>query len=234
MDLINLINDYEIKNNRKLIILYNHQINNKIFAYLLDYLYKNKDIVENTHFDIILDTYGGYIESCIKIIKLLQQIKLSIYIPEKALSAGTVIALSCSNIHMNKFSRMGKIDPVTGRDSRENTRYLSKILKYSKNIIDENLLKSLISLKMDKRAVTELLNNQIKQLYDKQTFRNIELTLFNEKTPHYIPYYKNELLNMGINIKKIPDEINAIYDICKNKFQEEEHIITNLNPISKL
>lgn len=62
--------------------------------------------------DVILQTPGGHIDPAFQITKLLRQAteNLSIYIPLYAKSAGTLIALSASEIVMGDLSELGPLD----------------------------------------------------------------------------------------------------------------------------
>ena len=67
--------------------------------------------------DIILHTPGGNIaatESIVKYLKSLFGNDIRAFIPQMAMSAGTMIALSCKEIVMGKQSNIGPIDPQFG------------------------------------------------------------------------------------------------------------------------
>ena len=68
---------------------------------------------------VILDTPGGFVETAERISETLRNFYKTVdfLIPDKAMSAGTVLALSGDAIWMDYFSRLGPIDPqVGGRD----------------------------------------------------------------------------------------------------------------------
>jgi ClpP class serine protease len=67
--------------------------------------------------DIILHTPGGQIaatESIVHYLKSLFGNDIRAFIPQLAMSAGTMIALSCKEIVMGKESNIGPIDPQFG------------------------------------------------------------------------------------------------------------------------
>ena len=62
---------------------------------------------------VILDTSGGLVEEVRNIVQILRHHYSSVHflIPVRAMSAGTVLALSGDKIYMDYFSRLGPIDP---------------------------------------------------------------------------------------------------------------------------
>lgn len=72
--------------------------------------------------DLILHTPGGRIDAAESLIKYLKAIfgkDTRAFIPQMAMSAGTMIALSCKEIVMGKESNIGPIDPQFGGVSCE-------------------------------------------------------------------------------------------------------------------
>ena len=70
---------------------------------------------------VILDTYGGVIEVVERIVNTIRKYynEMDVIIPDHAMSAGTIFALSADNIYMNYFSYLGPIDPqVVQSDGR--------------------------------------------------------------------------------------------------------------------
>ena len=69
---------------------------------------------------VILDTPGGFVETAEHIAKTLRHFHKTVdfLIPNEAMSAGTVLALSGDAIWMDYFSRLGPIDPQVERDGR--------------------------------------------------------------------------------------------------------------------
>lgn len=64
--------------------------------------------------DLIIHTPGGSIASIQSIVDYLQQIfkkDMRVFIPQLAMSAGTMLACSCKEIWMGKHSNLGPIDP---------------------------------------------------------------------------------------------------------------------------
>ena len=69
---------------------------------------------------VILDTPGGFVETAERISDTLRHFHKTVdfLIPNEAMSAGTVLALSGDAIWMDYFSRLGPIDPQVERDGR--------------------------------------------------------------------------------------------------------------------
>ena len=69
---------------------------------------------------IILDTPGGFVETAERIANTLRHFHETVdfLVPNEAMSAGTVLALSGDAIWMDYFSRLGPIDPQVERGGR--------------------------------------------------------------------------------------------------------------------
>ena len=64
--------------------------------------------------DIILHTPGGIISSTERLVELLRTVfghNIRAFIPQIAMSGGTLIAFACKEIYMTKFASIGPIDP---------------------------------------------------------------------------------------------------------------------------
>jgi hypothetical protein len=69
---------------------------------------------------IVLTTPGGYIEVVKRMVETLRRhyLHVSFVIPNYAYSAGTVLAMSGDEIHMDYYSRLGPIDPQVQKDGQ--------------------------------------------------------------------------------------------------------------------
>jgi len=69
---------------------------------------------------IILETPGGIVEVVERIVSVIRNFyeEVIVIVPNQAMSAGTVLALSADRIMMNYFSRLGPIDPQIVKDDR--------------------------------------------------------------------------------------------------------------------
>lgn len=75
------------------------------------------DLDKSKGLDIILHTPGGKIAATESIVKYLRSLfgnDIRAFVPQIAMSAGTMIALSCKEIVMGKQSNIGPIDPQIG------------------------------------------------------------------------------------------------------------------------
>lgn len=91
------------------------------------------------HLAVMLETNGGYLETVERLVSVMRTHyrKVSFIVPNYAYSAGTVLALSGDNIHMDYYSVLGPIDPQY-RDTDGNqwpgSGYLAKYKELVKTI----------------------------------------------------------------------------------------------------
>lgn len=86
---------------------------------------------------VVLQTTGGYIETAERIANTLRKHyqHISFIIPDIAMSAGTVLAMSGNEIWMNYFSTLGPIDPQVERpDGRTLVPALGYLAKYEEMV----------------------------------------------------------------------------------------------------
>src|SRR6266496_4239120 len=78
--------------------------------------------------NVILDSTGGPLDSAFRIILYLSRYAeyLKVYVPRKAKSASTLIAVGASKIFMSPFSELGPLDTQI-RDPRNPTDYISAL-----------------------------------------------------------------------------------------------------------
>ena len=69
---------------------------------------------------IVLQTLGGIVEVVERMVDILRHhyTEVHFYVPDVAMSAGTVLAMSGDSIHMNYFSRLGPVDPQIEKDGK--------------------------------------------------------------------------------------------------------------------
>jgi len=84
---------------------------------------------------VILDTPGGVVEVVERIVRVLRQyyLEVTFIIPDRAMSAGTVLAMSGDEIMMDYHSCLGPIDPQLFRDDHL-VPALSYLAQYEKLI----------------------------------------------------------------------------------------------------
>ena len=69
---------------------------------------------------IVLETPGGVVEIVERMVEVIRNIyqEVIVIVPDTAMSAGTVFALSADSIMMDSFSRLGPIDPQIIKDDK--------------------------------------------------------------------------------------------------------------------
>ncbi len=62
--------------------------------------------------DVVLDTYGGSLDSAFKIVLFLSRFaeNIRVFVPRRAKSAGTLIAIGAHELHMSPFAELGPLD----------------------------------------------------------------------------------------------------------------------------
>jgi hypothetical protein len=129
----------------------------------------------------ILQTNGGYIESAERIADTLRQhySHVAFVIPDMAMSAGTVLAMSGNEIWMNYFSMLGPIDPQIERvrpDGRKGwVPALGYLLKYEE-LIDKSRKGTLTSAE----AAFLIQNFDAAELYSFEQAKNLSIALLKE------------------------------------------------------
>jgi ClpP class serine protease len=74
----------------------------------------------NKRIAIVLDTPGGSAEVVERMVDTIRSFydEVAFIIPDRAMSAGTIFAMSGDSIYMDYFSRLGPIDPQVFKDDR--------------------------------------------------------------------------------------------------------------------
>ena len=69
---------------------------------------------------VILDTQGGVVEVVERMVTALRHVygDVTVIVPDRAMSAGTILALSADRIMMDHLSSLGPIDPQIERDGK--------------------------------------------------------------------------------------------------------------------
>lgn len=92
---------------------------------------------------VVLQTYGGVVEVVERIVDVIRKFyqEVTVIVPDLAMSAGTVLALSADKIMMDYFSRLGPIDPQIVKDDRlvPALSYLNQYEKLNKKAMEGNL-----------------------------------------------------------------------------------------------
>lgn len=92
---------------------------------------------------VILDTPGGIVEVVERIVTILRSAfnEVSVIVPDRAMSAGTILALSADRIMMDYFSCLGPIDPQIEKDGKlvPALSYLNQFERLNQKASDGNL-----------------------------------------------------------------------------------------------
>lgn len=188
--------------------------------------------------DLILHTPGGNIASTESIVNYLRQIfgnDIRAFIPQTAMSAGTMIALSCKEIVMGKQSNIGPIDPQYGGIScsgviEEFDRAMEEV---QENPIKAQVWNAIISkyhptflgdcdkaIKWSKEIVKDWLQtNMLSDDDEKETkVENIveKLGSHEDTYSHSRHIHADECKKMGIKVVMLEDFDKKKIDSCKD------------------
>lgn len=188
--------------------------------------------------DLILHTPGGNIaatESIVEYIKSIFGNDVRVFIPQIAMSAGTMISLSCKEIVMGKQSNLGPIDPQFGGVSAagiiEEFKKASKEIKKDPSKIP--LWQVIIGkyhptflgdcekvIKWSKEMVTKwLASNMFKNDSQpkKKANKIVKILSSHKKTLNHSKHINiNEAIQYGLKIVKMEDFPNKQIEDCKN------------------
>ena len=105
-----LIRQYEEATKARLIVVIDFIVPSSI-TYLEELLFDVSDPVGNLH--LMLDTPGGYGEIAVRMARSMQARcnKLTVIVPDRAKSAGTLLAMGAHSILMGPTSDLGPVDP---------------------------------------------------------------------------------------------------------------------------
>jgi len=129
---------------------------------------------------IVLETPGGIVEIVERMVGVIRNFyqEVMVIVPNQAMSAGTVFALSADKIMMDYFSRLGPIDPQIFKDGKlvPALSYLKQYEKLNKKAQDGNLTTT-------EYAMLEQLD--IGELYQFEQARELSMELLIEWLSQY-------------------------------------------------
>ena len=130
---------------------------------------------------VLLTTSGGYIETVARIVDTLRHHYdyVEFVIPDRAFSAGTVLALSGNAIHMDYYSRLGPIDPQVQSATGEQVPALGYLARY------EELLDKARRGQISQAEVALLLDFDQAELYKFDQARELTITLLKDWLVNY-------------------------------------------------
>jgi ClpP class serine protease len=160
----------------------------------------------------ILDTFGGYEFAVSRIINSIQNYpgKIYAYVPRYSMSAGSLIALACDKIYMNKTASLGSVDPQMGILFwvHSSKAWREIINKKGSKADDQSIAMGLYAEQYTKLIRSYL--DKIKGLNDKPGFKDF---ITNGDIPHSQQLGYKELEKWGIKVKDImPWEINHLIE----------------------
>ena len=129
---------------------------------------------------VILDTPGGVVEVVERIVRVLRQhyTEVKFIIPDRAMSAGTVLAMSGDDILMDYHSCLGPIDPQLIRDDRL-VPALSYLTQY------ENLIKKSRTEELSTAELILLQKLDLAELHQFELARDLSIDLLERWLTNY-------------------------------------------------
>lgn len=234
-----LIKNIEDMHKSKLIYIKDYST--KFIDKILMYIYNNYIISINDNYSlrrilqknsnkniiIIIRSTGGYIYSSDSMLNLLDIHKYTkhAYIPSYAMSAATLLALSCDKIYMNKYAAIGPTDPqISVYNEMISFRTVSKIIQTkSADAIKDKLLIAYHENKIlyddNIKMVKKFLNKHKKKNLNEDNINEIINMFSLGDLPHHSEISFNTL-NKFININNsIPENILKVYTSLNYIFQ---------------
>lgn len=147
---------------------------------------------------VLLTTSGGYIETVARFVETLRHHYdyVEFVIPNRAFSAGTVLALSGNAIYMDYYSRLGPIDPQVQSGTGEQVPALGYLSRY------ESLLEKANQGLISKAEMALILNFDQAELYKFDQSRELSIALLKEWLVNYKFRDWKKTENRGVTVTK--------------------------------
>jgi ClpP class serine protease len=185
------------------------------------------DIKPNEDIDIVIDTNGGSFcaAQMISEIILNHEGTTNAIVLDKALSAGTIIALSCSNLYMHKNAHLSPVD-VQGFGFFQTAQFSSVktiIENKSADKVEDNTFIMADQANKVRALLNEMFEKIVKPKYDDNISAKIKSELFDgEKYIHSTAFSVKKLKTIGIKVLDITDSMitrSKLYDkqICDGR-----------------
>lgn len=162
---------------------------------------------------VILDTPGGSAEVVERMVDTIRSFydDVAFVIPDKAMSAGTIFAMSGDSIHMDYFSRLGPIDPQIWKEDRF-VPALSYLIQY------ERLLEKDRKGELTNAEFALLSKFDLAELHQFEQARALSITLLKKWLANY--KFKNwtetqtnhTLVTSVMRVKRAEDIATALSD----------------------
>lgn len=189
-------------------------INDKDINAFMDTIHK---LDKSKGLDLILHTPGGDIAATEQIINYLHSIfnnDIRAIIPQMAMSAGSLISVSCKEIIMGKQSCLGPFDPQMGgvacqsvikefEDAKEDIRNNPQSLGLWQVIVSKYHPTFLLACKQAVLLTNELTNKVLKRNIANKNVRGRIKKLFNDNSVsklHSRHYSKEKVKKVGLNV----------------------------------
>ncbi len=173
-----------------------------------------RSIPNDKPIDMIIHTTGGQLLSAFQIAKALKRHKgkVTVFIPQYAMSAGTLIALSADEIVMDHNAVIGPTDPqfMIGKNVYPAVSVVKIPKQKDINSISDN---TLILVDQAKKAISQV-REMIKELLGSKYRRNlkkIEERLVGGVSTHDYPIFYEEAKKLGLPVNdNMPDDVYKI------------------------
>jgi len=158
-----------------------------------------KAIPQDIPIKLVLQTNGGGLSACEKILKQLKKHPAGYiaYIKRECFSAGTILALGAKEIVMIEDSYLGKIDPQVSSITTSYSVILYANLE-DKYVTDKNIDK----VRQSKQVLNhmDLLLDLI--FTDPEVKTKVTNKMIYSELPHYKTFDMQECLDIGLNVRK--------------------------------
>lgn len=184
-------------------------------------------LIKNLSDDVkfIIQTEGGDTEEANYLAYILKQkkIKITSYIPNYALSAGSFIAITGETIYMNWYSTMGPIDTQVDFSTKEDdsedetfpAKYVAKVKKKDNAMVKLKAREAQCYHYDDKFIINSMFKG-------KEKSEKIIKNLLETKHSHNMRFGPKHLRSFGLNINtNMPDKIQEIFDIFMKQYNCE-------------
>ena len=184
------------------------------------------DVKPNEDIDVIINTNGGSFcaAQMISEIILSHEGVTNAIILDKALSAGTIIALSCSNLYMHKNAHLSPVD-VQESGFFKTTQFSSVksiIEKKSADKVEDSTFIMADQANKVRALLNEMFEKIVKPKYNDDISDKIKSELFDgEKYIHSTAFSVKKLKTIGVEVLDITDSMitrSKLYDkqICND------------------
>ena len=182
---------------------------------------KVKDFYHQKHtIDILLHTCGGAIESSDAMIQTILSFRkigtINMHVPVYAYSAGTLLALSGTNLFMDPLSFLSPTDPqITVNGYAYSSEVLAHILENKKENIKISETTYLQALETKNLHNDNISTMKKILLLNNVSGKNIEKIIdefASGKNPHHKPFDVAKMKSLGINIlATVPENISEMF-----------------------